>query len=206
MPAKTLKCCGCKLRFDAETMSKLPAGNFHSIDCAIEYSRAKQDKARAKQASKDKQIDKVKQKAVRAQNRKDKERLKTKGQYIKEAQASVNKYIRLRDRGKACISCGNLPAQKFGGTMDAGHYRSRGAASHLRFNTFNIHAQCVKCNRFGSGNAVDYRINLIKLIGIERVERIENDNKPRTFSIEYLTRVKRIFNKRARHIDKINSL
>ena len=86
--------------------------------------------------------------------------------------------------------------------MDAGHYRSRGSAGHLRYNVFNIHAQCVKCNRFGSGNAVDYRIELIKRIGLDRVERIENDNQYRKFTIDYLKRVKQIFNKRARYYEK----
>jgi hypothetical protein len=91
-----------------------------------------------------------------------------------------------------------MPSDKLGGSFDAGHYRSRGSASHLRFNLLNIHKQCVKCNRFKSGNAVDYRIELIKRIGLENVEKLESDNKPRKFTIEYLKRLKKIFNKRAR--------
>lgn len=134
-----------------------------------------------------------------------KEALKSAGDYIKEAQASINKYIRLRDKNKPCVSCGNNREHKIGLSghrYDAGHYRSRGSAGHLRFNLFNIHKQCVKCNRENSGCVVEYRIELINRIGLDRVERLEQDNEPRKFTIEYLKRVKSIFNKRFRLYEK----
>lgn len=173
-------------------MIKVPLGAFCDFVCASEYSMAK--------------VAKEKKKKSNIETKQRKKALKTVGDYIKEAQASVNAFIRMRDHGKPCISCGSLPAQKLGGSIDAGHYRSRGAAGHLRFNVFNIHAQCVKCNRYGSGNAVDYRISLIKKIGLERVERLEHDNEPRRFTIEYLERVKKIFNKRTRIYKKIKGI
>ena len=164
---------------------------FCSFESAVQYASRNKHKgaeiARKEQKKKD-----VKRK----------QELKSAGDYIKEAQAAVNKYIRLRDRNKPCVSCGSNPEQKLGGSFDAGHYRSRGSASHLRFNLLNIHKQCVKCNRFNSGNAVDYRIELIKRIGEDNVIRLENNNNPRKFSIEYLQRVKAIFNKRARFYSK----
>jgi hypothetical protein len=208
MTNSRLKCTGCKERFPADSMRGFGSGKFHSIDCATTYAKSKQEAMRARQIAKANTDTKKAEKVVREKHRAAKESLKTAGSYIKEAQASVNKYIRLRDYGEPCISCGNSPAQKYGGTVDAGHYRSRGAAGHLRFNTFNIHGQCVKCNRYNSGNAVDYRLRLIVKIGIERVERLESDNSPRKFTIDYLKRVKKIFNKRARllqaRIDKAN--
>ena len=130
-----------------------------------------------------------------------KESLKTAGDYIKEAQASINKFVRLRDKNKPCISCGNDREHKIGLSghrYDAGHYRSRGSAGHLRFNLFNIHKQCVRCNRELSGNIVDYRLGLINRIGIGRVNMIELDNKPKKFTIEYLKRIKAIFNRKFR--------
>ena len=144
----------------------------------------------------------------KAQKKKDtirKKELKSVGDYVKEAQAAVNKYIRLRDRNKPCVSCGSNPSDSnlmTGSRFDAGHYRSRGSAGHLRFNLLNIHKQCVKCNRFNSGNAVDYRIELINRIGQDNVDKLESDNKTRKFTVEYLERVKRVFNKRARFYDK----
>ncbi|EPI8455071.1 recombination protein NinG, partial [Yersinia enterocolitica] len=90
-----------------------------------------------------------------------------------------------------------------GGAVDASHYRSRGTASHLRFNVFNIHAGCVRCNREMSGNLIPFRRNLIIKIGIVRVDRLETDNAPRKFDIPYLQRVKAIFTRRAKHYEKL---
>ncbi len=177
------KSCGKYIRDFIVT----PKGVFCSIDVAVKYSY--QNKSKGAE---------IVRKEQKKKDAKRKEQLKTVGDYVKEAQAAVNKYIRARDRHKPCVSCGSMPGDKLGGSFDAGHYRSRGSASHLRFNLLNIHKQCVKCNRFKSGNAVDYRIELIKRIGLDNVEKLENDNKPRKFTIEYLKRVKNIFNKRAR--------
>lgn len=132
------------------------------------------------------------------------EKLKTASDWNKEAQAAVNRYIFWRDYGNPCISCGKpLNYGVRGGAVDASHYRSRGSARHLRFNVFNIHSGCVRCNRELSGNLIPYRINLIEKIGLWRVERLEHDNSIRKFDIAYLQRVKAIFTRRAKHYEKL---
>jgi hypothetical protein len=181
------KCKWCKTACDNPI--KTPRGTFCSMAHVFEFTNQKKQEA-IKRAESKRERDKKKDIALR------KEKLKTIPELITEAQASVNYYIRMRDLGNRCISCGSMPQQKRGGTMDAGHYRSRGAAPQLRFNLLNIHAQCVKCNRYGSGNAVDYRISLIEKIGLALVETLECNNKPRSFTREYLARVKKIFRKR----------
>lgn len=136
-----------------------------------------------------------------------KEAIKSLSQWVKEAQAAFNLYIRTRDAGKPCISSGRpLSDNSIGGGFDCGHYRSTGAASHLRFNTFNAHAQSKHDNRYLSGNVVEYRKRLIERIGLERVERLENDNGPRSFDINYLKRIKSIFTRRAKHLKKLREL
>lgn len=104
--------------------------------------------------------------------------LKTIPQLLREAQVAFNAFIRTRDRaaGYPCISSGR-PLDWSGNAVDAGHYRSVGAASHLRFNEDNVHAQSKHENQFLAGNAVDYRINLIARIGLARVEALEADNR-----------------------------
>lgn len=132
------------------------------------------------------------------------EKLKTKSDWAKEAQVAVNRYIFWRDFGRPCIACGKpLNYGVRGGAVDASHYRSRGSASHLRYNVLNIHAGCVRCNRELSGNLIPFRINLIEKIGANRVDSLEHDNTPRRFDIEYLKRVKAIFTRRARHFEKL---
>lgn len=146
------------------------------------------------------------EKADRKRRQEKRESFKSKSQWDKEAQSAFNRYIRIRDEGKPCVSCGNPLIGKSnyltGSAIDASHYRSRGAASHLKFNVFNVHSACTRCNRQLSGNAVEYRIRLIERIGLTRVERLESDNEPRRFDIPYLQRIKSIFTRKARQLEK----
>ena len=145
---------------------------------------------------------KTRQKAIQKDLRERKQKLKTKSDYLKEAQVAFNAYVRARDAKDACISCGQWTEDKFGGGWDAGHYRSTGSAPHLRFHLHNCHKQCVKCNRHKSGSAVDYRLRLIEKIGIEKVEALESMNqvKSRGINKEYLIRIKKIFTKKKRKV------
>ena len=119
------------------------------------------------------------------------EKLKTIAERIAEAQKEFNAYIRLRDKmaGFACISSG-AALDWSGNAVDAGHYRSTGAASHLRFNEDNCHAQTKQENRYLAGNAADYRIGLILRIGLARVENLESDNEPHKWSHAELIEIK----------------
>jgi hypothetical protein len=119
-----------------------------------------------------------------------------------EAQKEFNTYIRVRDSGKPCPCCGRTYPDD-SGEWDAGHYRSRGSARQLAYNTYNCHRQAKHCNRYLGGNYSEYRIGLIKRIGLDKVERLESDNAVRRFDKEYLIRIKQIFAKRARHLKKI---
>jgi hypothetical protein len=103
------------------------------------------------------------------------EALKTVPMLKKEAQQAFNRYIRLRDAALPCISCGAPPPDLSGlhSGRDAGHYRSTGSADHLRFDPDNCHAQCVKCNQWGAGKAVEYRMGLLERIGPDRTNALE---------------------------------
>ena len=116
-----------------------------------------------------------------------KEALKSRGDYMRDAQKAFNEFIRVRDQlaGHACISSGR-PLDWAGNAVDAGHYRSVGAAPHLRFDERNCHAQSKQDNRYLSGNAIDYRIGLIKRIGLLEVESLEADQSVRKYTIEDL--------------------
>lgn len=134
------------------------------------------------------------------ETREARERLKTRSDWLRDAQKEFNRYIRLRDKGKPCISC-DKPDD---GTHQrhASHYRSVGACSALRYNTFNVWASCAQCNGVKSGNLIEYRIRLRKLVGDDRVEWLESQNEPVRYSIDYLKRIKRIFKRRADRLQK----
>jgi hypothetical protein len=144
----------------------------------------------------------AKAKTERAQTRARKEAVKTRRDWIAETQAAVNKYVRLRDHGKGCISCGTHPEQKFGGAADAGHFRSVGSAPHLRYYLPQIALQCVKCNRYLGGNAVEMRRGLVARLGLDRVEQIEAMQGVAKWSIDYLQRLKKVMTKKARRLEK----
>lgn len=116
---------------------------------------------------------------------------KGRGYWIAAAQKEFNIFIRLRDQlaGHPCISSGR-PLNWTGNAVDAGHYRSRGSAPHLRFDERNCHAQSKQENRYASGNVVDYRLGLIARIGLEAVEALECDQEPRKWSIDDLKQIK----------------
>jgi len=138
-------------------------------------------------------------KAIRKDTKERKQKLKTRSDFTKEAQIAFNSYIRVRDRGRACVSCGAIQGDiKHGGSFDAGHYRSVGSAPHARFNVFNCHAQCKKCNNHLSGNVIEYRKSLLRIYGSAFVERLDNENTIRRFDIARLKRIKSIYNKKRR--------
>jgi len=170
------KCKICRAEFTKRSMTHKAC----SPECAIELGK------RQKQAKERKEI------------RKRKLALKTRTQWLKEAQIDFNRYIRERDRlaGLPCISCGRFHT----GSYDAGHYRSVGAAPQLRFHEDNCHRQCVPCNQHKSGNAIEYRIKLVERIGRERVEALESDNSVKKYTIAEAQAI------RAEYRDKLMAL
>ena len=123
----------------------------------------------------------TKLKTWKEKKKKLKEGLQTKSDYIKILQILVNKYIRIRDKGKPCISC----QKEIKGKTDAGHYFSVGGYPSVRFDERNIHAQCINCNQFNGGNLIPYRENLLKLIGNEEFENLtELAHQNRQFTID----------------------
>lgn len=191
-------CKVCKEKFTATFDNVWWCCPEHGAIYALELRAKEKVKAEAKRIREQKDAEKEGRKR-RAERR---EALKTKSQWRVEAQAAFNKYVRLRDEGLPCISCGRLPEQKYGGSMDCGHYRSRGAASHLAFNLHNTAGQCVFCNRNMSGAQKAFELGLIDRIGAEKVESLNNDNSNRKFDIPYLQRIKSIFTRKARALEK----
>lgn len=77
-------------------------------------------------------------------------------------------YIKKRDYGKPCISCGEPWHKDF----QAGHYYKAELYSTLKFDELNIHGQCEGCNIRKDGNLSEYAVKLPNRIGIEKVEEL----------------------------------
>ena len=87
---------------------------------------------------------------------------------IKRLDATFSIFIRRRDEGKGCISCGRPIAFN---TSDAGHYITRGNMA-TRFSEQNVNAQCIECNRFKDGNIPGYERGLIRKYGAGVLEAL----------------------------------
>jgi hypothetical protein len=140
----------------------------------------------------------------RQQTRMRKESIKTIPTLLREAQTAFNAWVRARDAKQPCISCGKPPGDMTGlhAGRDAGHYRSTGSASHLRFHEDNCHAQCVECNQWKAGNAVDYRIRLVHRIGQTRVEALERDNQVIKWTAQGLREIRTTYKAKRKQLEK----
>ena len=191
MSFKRTRCPHCRGKLDA--VQRIHPG---CIDGYAEAQAAKADRTRAK-------TERMAAKVEKAETRQRKEAIKRIPDLIKEAQDAFNTFIRERDRqaGHPCISSGR-PLDWSGNQVDAGHYRSTGAASHLRFNEDNCHAQSKHDNKFLAGNAVEYRARLIVRIGLARVEALEADNKPRKFAADELREIRDTYRTKTKEMKK----
>ena len=115
-------------------------------------------------------MNKQKQKEWKQRKKKLKEELITVQDLMKLAQIAFNAYIRERDKGKDCISCGKPLTGKF----DAGHYVSSGSCKALTFDEDNVNGQCVTCNQHLHGNLIKYRQGILKRYNERTVKRLEN--------------------------------
>jgi len=173
-PPKPKKCKICKEQF----LPQRALQTICSIQCSIEYASRK------------------KAQKQRIERREAKEKAKTRGQWLKEAQAAFNAFIRARDKDKPCVSCGRFHE----GQYHAGHYRATSVAPALRFNEENVHKQCAPCNNHKHGNLLEYRIRLINRIGGELVEWLEGNHPPAKYSVHDLKEIKSKYSKMARDI------
>ena len=155
----------------------------HDITCALKLAKLDREKKERK-ADKD-----------------TRERLKSRREWLKDAQTAFNFFIRKRDRNKLCICC-NMPLAEnaIGGGFDCGHYRSIGSAPHLRFDPRNAAGQRKQCNRWGSGRAVDYRLGLIARIGLAEVESLEADQTTRKYTIPELQEIIKIYKQKTKEL------
>jgi hypothetical protein len=191
----TRKCsCGCK--------RPATGGNgitfWATIECAISIAERRNQKKKAA-------VKRAEEQDIKSR----KERLKPRSEWMREAQAAFNAFIRARDDGLPCICCGKLANDegwKPGGSWDAGHYLSRGAYPELRFEETNCHRQLKSCNggaqyaRKGRTVSEGYRIGLIDRIGLQAVEWLEGPHESKKYTIEDLKGIKREYKQKLRDL------
>lgn len=168
MAVKPKTCRACKDKFVPSRPMQAVCGP----KCAQTYATMQREKKTAQEAAK--------------RAREAREKIKTRQDWQREAQAAFNAYIRERDADEPCISCGRYHQ----GQWHAGHYLSTGARPNLRFDERNVHKQCQPCNTHLSGNLVNYRMRLIAKIGLDQVEALEADHAPLKYSADELKAIR----------------
>lgn len=144
---KPKKCSYCRCEFIPERrMQKVCC-----LGCAVALAKRKREKVE------------------RANDRQRLEEMKPLPYWRKRAEKAVNAVVRERDREQPCISCGTNDAAQW----HAGHWKSVGANSALRYDYANIHRQCNQCNVFKAGNATEYEARLPARIGQDEFERLK---------------------------------
>jgi hypothetical protein len=155
---KDKKCKHCRNLFTPVR----PLQNACGITCAIELEKIKKDKEWKKR------------------KREGLLKLKTMGEYEYDARVEFQKWTRERDKHLPCISCNVETTTQW----DGGHYFKAELYSGLIFHEDNCHKQCSRCNNELHGNEANYRMGLVKKIGLERVQWLE-DNKDRLRQYKY---------------------
>jgi hypothetical protein len=113
------------------------------------------------------------------------------------AQTAFNAWVRARDAGLPCVSCG----RHHEGQYHAGHYLSRGARPELAFEPLNVHKQCRPCNEMLAGNIALYRAELIRRIGLDKVEWLEGPHPPRHYSADDYRAIEAEYKAKVREIE-----
>lgn len=144
--------------------------------------------------TKDKEVDqKVKQM---------KENLKGHSYYIQFLQVVFNTFIRVRDKGKDCISCDSKLDDKY----HAGHYLSTGAYPNLRFEETNVHGQCIRCNMHLHGALIPYTEKLPKRIGLDAYyELLEKRKQEKKYTIPEIKELIKLYRDKTKALQETNN-
>lgn len=162
-----------------------------SIQCAIKLN----------DETKQKKLDRKRKLAVKEAKAQLKKIDESKLSYwLPKAQYWFNRFIRLRDENKACISSSG--SKQCSGQRHAGHYRSVGSAPHLRFDERNCHGQCAHCNNHLSGNLINYRREILERLGHESVEALEADNNPKHYTIDDVKKIMEYYKAKCKEMER----
>lgn len=176
MSKKTTKTCKCGDEFEPRNIGNTTIRTNKCLKCIAlaNLKKIKQDKTK-----------KQKQSLLSLQD------------HLKLTQGVFNKYIRERDKGLPCRSCG----KKINGVTHASHYLSSGGHSNVRFDENNVFSCCFSCNVALSGNLLNYRIRLKELIGNEQLEALELRGKlSKKWTVSELEKIRELYKQKIKEL------
>lgn len=202
-PLKPKKCRACRESFQPNNSMQVVC----SPGCGLLIARQARERKEAQLA-----------KEERKQTRERKERLKTRVDFLKDAEKAVRDYRRIYELsiGSGCISCGKSQEEikaaqgwKTGGAFDAGHWMGKGARPELRLEPLNIWLQCKACNggsakyaRKGESVKDGFEAGVIERMGREAANELKNDHKPRHYTIDDLKAITKEYRAKTRELKR----
>lgn len=180
------RCPTCRVMFTPARASQAVCGE---IECAIAHGQSEKGQASARKA-----LAQVERREIKVR----KEKLKSRADHLREAQAVFNEWVRLRDADLPCVSCG----RHHDGQYHAGHYRTVGANPEIRFEPLNAWKQCAPCNTHLSGNLVSYRLSLLQRIGAEKLAWLEGPHPARKYTIEEIKAIKAEYREKIKELKR----
>lgn len=180
------RCKHCKEKFVAKFFNqKFCIDKYECIKAFVEETKRQKE---------------VKEKKDWAKEKKErKEAIMTRKDWLDIAQKVVNTFIRERDKGKPCYMC----QKPINGVVHACHYMSSGNHSFLRFHEDNIWHGCYSCNVMLSGNLIEFRKVLLKTIGKERLNWLEeNGRQEKKWEIEDIKEIIKVYKEKTKQLIK----
>jgi hypothetical protein len=169
------KCKVCKTPFTPRFSTLQPI--CEEFKCIMEWKRILEEKAWQKR------------------KKEAKEKLKSLSEYEAEAKKSFQKWVRLRDEGLPCISCGTMETMRW----DGGHLFKAEIFSGVIFDERNVSRQCIKCNTVLNGNEAEYSIRLKERIGEKEFLSLQQKamlTRNTKYTKEELVEIKKRYDKR----------
>ena len=83
----------------------------------------------------------------------------------------MSRYVRMRDDGKGCVTCGNKKDRRWQ-EMEAGHFKHAGKCNPVSYDPRNINSQCHSCNGEGSGRGDVYAEKLEEMYGFGIIQEL----------------------------------
>lgn len=161
------KCKDCKVEFE-----RIKSIQSRCFSCTVKRAKLLVKKENEKEWLERKKVLKAKTKTI--------------SDYRKDARYWFQRWIRIRDLGKTCISCDKLLTDIR--DYHAGHMVQANNYPQLLFNEYAVNGQCIYCNNYKSGNEVEYRKGVASRYGIKvllDLELLAEDKTKRTLTKEY---------------------
>lgn len=150
-----------------------------SPDCALALVKIQNRKKELLEIQK-------KKRQQREEDRRTRDRLKTRSKWLQETQVLFNRWIRMTKMGP-CITCGvaDTPVNP----IQAGHFHSVGSRPWLRFEILNVWPQCTRCNMHKSGDTAQFRKILEANLSEKEMEMLDGPGRS-DWSIDEIKEIK----------------